>query len=102
MPQSSPRHFQRTWPGSCRSTRPGKRSDAVRVRVALLLIGIVGCSGLLLADDLSVEYDPAADFSTFKTFELRPGKVSSPRPELDNPIFIKKLGAAIRSTLLAK
>lgn len=71
-------------------------------RLAFLSIGVLLCSTLLLADDLSIEYDPAADFSTFKTFELRPGNVSSQRPELDNPIFIKKLGGAIRTALVAK
>ena len=57
---------------------------------------------LLLGDDLSVDFDPAADFSRFKTFAIRATTIDSPRPELDNPLFVKQLTTAIRTALSAR
>ena len=64
----------------------------------VLALGVV----CLSADDLSIQVDPQADFSRFKTFSIRDGKIDSPRPELDNPLFVKKLGTTIRDALKAK
>jgi len=63
---------------------------------------VVWCAVPVAGDDLSVQVDPRADFSTFRTFALRNGKINSPRPELDNPLFVKKLGTTIRAALTAK
>ena len=54
------------------------------------------------ADAFNIEFDARADFSTFKTFALRAGTVNSPRPELDNSLFVKKLGSAIRGAVREK
>ena len=56
----------------------------------------------LSADDLSVVVDPKADFSTFKTFTVRVGKIESSRPEIDNALFAKRLTKTIRAALTAK
>lgn len=74
----------------------------MRRRLGLMVIAVVVGSASVVGDDLSVQVDPGADFSAFKTFALREGKVHSPRPELDNPLFVKKLGTTIRTALTAK
>jgi hypothetical protein len=56
----------------------------------------------LSADDLSVMVDPKADFSRFKTFAVRVGKIESSRPEIDNVLFAKRLTKTIRTALMAK
>ena len=56
----------------------------------------------LSADDLSVMVDPKADFSKFKTFAVRVGKIESNRPEIDNVLFAKRLTKTIRTALMAK
>lgn len=63
---------------------------------------VLTCSVLVFADEATVDFDQHVDFSAFKTFALRPGTVASPRPELDNPLFVKELGAAIRAGLVAR
>jgi hypothetical protein len=65
-------------------------------------IGLVLLSAPVAGDELSVQVDPLADFSAFRTFALRTGKIDSPRPELDNSLFVKKLGTAIRAALTAR
>ncbi len=57
---------------------------------------------LAAADNLSVDFDPRADFSAFRTFAMRDAKVSSPRPELDNRLFVKMLSTRIRTSLAAR
>jgi hypothetical protein len=56
---------------------------------------------LLVADEMSVNFDPAVDFSQFKTFAVRMATIQSARPELDNPLFKKMLERAIESALAA-
>jgi hypothetical protein len=74
----------------------------VRWRFAVTLLVVASCAVPVAGDDLSIQVDPRADFSTFRTFALRNGKINSPRPELDNPLFVKKLGTTIRTALVAK
>jgi hypothetical protein len=71
-------------------------------RPSFLLIGLLLSTAVLAADDRTVLFDEDADFSTFKTFTLREGNIGSPRPELNNPITIKKITDAIRSALVTK
>ena len=72
------------------------------MRVTALSVGLILWSVLLLADDRSVTFDSHADFSTFKTFTVHEAKVTSSRPELSNPLFVKQIGDAIRAELTAK
>ena len=74
----------------------------MRRRLSAVVAGLVLSSVCLVADDLSVVVDPRADLSLFKTFVVRKGKIDSPRPELDNPLFVKKLTSVIRAALAAK
>ncbi len=73
------------------ATRPASACVALLLSVAVVS-----------ADDLSVQVDPKADFSVLATFAMRDGKIDSPRPELDNPLFAKKLVTTIRAALTAK
>ena len=59
-------------------------------------------AGLLALDDHSVQFDAQVDFSTFKTFSVRDGSLTSDRPEVNSPITAKKLTDVIRATLTAK
>lgn len=71
-------------------------------RLALIVVGLVLASAALAADDLSVQVDPRANLSLFKTFTIRHGTIGSDRPELDNPLFDKKLRTTIRLALTAR
>jgi Domain of unknown function (DUF4136) len=74
----------------------------VRLRTLALCVAVVAGSAAVRADDLSVTVAPGVDFSTFKTFTIRHGTIDSGRPELDNPLFVKKLGKTIRTALEAR
>jgi len=69
----------------------------------LALVGVLlGLTAVVLADESSVQADPTIDFSVLRTFSFRVQQVQSRREELDNPLFLKKLAAAIRRGLIAK
>ena len=71
----------------------------------LILVAILGAAAAsmpLAADEMSVQVDPKADFSKFQTFAMRDAAINSPRPELANTLFEKKLRNAIRAGLAAK
>ena len=69
----------------------------------LALAGVLlGLTGVILADESSVQADPTTDFSVLRTFSFRVQQVRSRREELDNPLFLKKLAAAIRGGLIAR
>ena len=76
-----------------------ERSDGMRWRLVAVGIALLFAHVSVAGDDLTVQVDPKADLSVFKTFTLRTGKITSPRPELDNPLFLKKLGSTIRAAL---
>lgn len=73
-----------------------------RRRLAAIALGAMVGSVLLLADDMSVNFDPDVDFSAFKTFKMRERMIESPRPELDNSLFLKMLERTIERTLRAR
>ncbi len=59
-------------------------------------------TAVLLADDHSVIFDEDVDFSIFKTFTMRAGRMTSERPELSFPAVMKTIGQAIRTSLTAR
>lgn len=75
-----------------------------RLTIAIwaICVSLMAGSVWLSADDLSVVVDPKADFSTFRTFAVRVGKIQSNRPEIDNALFAKRLTKTIRAALTAK
>ena len=74
----------------------------MRSFILVLLCALVATTVMVVADESSVQSDPTADFSALRTFAIRAQQVASRREELDNPIFLKKLAAAIRTSLVAK
>ena len=91
-------------PGARRETPlpVSEAEEAVISRLLVLLGMLLGLTGVLLADESSVQVDPTTDFSVLRTFSFRVQQVQSRREELDNPLFLKKLAAAIRRGLIAK
>jgi hypothetical protein len=71
-------------------------------RLAALGLVIVVSSVWVAADEMSVQVDPRATLSLFRTFALRAAEINSDRPELDNTLFVKKLGNTIRMALTAR
>jgi len=78
------------------SIRQNGKSSAAALAVLLL------CSGLLLADDQSIDFDGSVDFSRIKTFAFREGKALTNEPEINNTLFLKRLSKVIRAGLKAK
>ena len=70
--------------------------------VAPFCVALVLSSTLLVADDHTVLFDEDVDFSVFKTFVMRDGKVTSARPELSFPAVMKTLTGTIRGALTAR
>jgi len=66
--------------------------------IALCLFG----SFVLLAQQINIESDQAADFSQFKTFAIRSGQLNSKNPALNSDLVRKKLDADIQKALEAK
>ena len=75
------------------------------MRISRILVGLL-CNLLLTlslsADDHNVQFDKYSDFSMLKTFALNEGKISSPKPELNNSLIVQNVGDAIRTQLLQK
>jgi hypothetical protein len=71
----------------CSRNIPARRKTDVKKLLLALSASLFAFSVCLAADDLSVVVDPKADFSTFKTFAVRVGKIESKRPESDNVGF---------------
>ena len=74
----------------------------MRSPVNMLLCVMVATTVVAVADESSVQVDPTADFSALRTFAIRTQQVASRREELDNPIFLKKLAAVIRTSLIER
>ena len=70
--------------------------------LALIGAGLVMASVALAADEMSVQVDPRANLAELRTFTIRHGTIGSERPELDNPLFEKKLRTTIRVALTGK
>jgi hypothetical protein len=51
------------------------------------------------ADQRTIDADPATDFSAFRTFSLREGKLAARAPELNSPLTRKKIDEGIRAAL---
>jgi len=57
---------------------------------------------LVVAQKIEIESDPAVDFSKFKTFAIRDGRLNSQNPSLNNDLIRKRLEADIQKYLVAK
>jgi len=72
------------------------------VRAFAVIVALAVSSAILVADDHSVIFDEDVDFSTFKTFTMRKGRMTSDRPELNFPVVLEVLGGVIHKTLIGK
>lgn len=57
---------------------------------------------LAVAQKIEIESDPAVDFSKFKTFAIRDGRLNGKNPSLNNDLIRRRLDADIRKSLVAK
>ena len=73
-----------------------------RMRALLLLFVIVMSSAVLVADEHSITFDEHTEFAKLRTFTIRNGKCDSTRPELNNPLYLKKIADTIRNALTAR
>jgi hypothetical protein len=74
----------------------------IAARVAIITLVCLATAVTPAADEISVQIDPKADFSAFRTFSMRGARIDSPRPELANSLFEKKLRSAIRAALVER
>jgi hypothetical protein len=72
------------------------------MRFPTLASCLILSAAVLLADTQHINVDEQTDFSKIKTFHIREGKANTQKPELNNPLFLKTLGAAIRTELQKK
>lgn len=70
---------------------------AARCWIVLLLAGSLG-----FAQKVDTEFDESADFSIYKTFAWRQGRINSRLPALDNTLVEKKIRSLIEAQLTAK
>jgi hypothetical protein len=54
------------------------------------------------AQKIEIESDPAVDFSKFKTFGIREGRLNSKNPSLNSELIQKRIDADIQKFLTAK
>jgi hypothetical protein len=69
---------------------------ALSVLVSLLALSVAE------ADQRTIDSDPGADFSSFRTFRIREGAINSRSPELAGPLTRKKIEEGIRTALTTK
>jgi hypothetical protein len=70
-----------------------------RVASLLALLATVVCAGI----PVDVDYDPAADFSGYRTFAwLVPENPPTGHPALDNPLLAERIRSAIEGELRAR
>jgi hypothetical protein len=78
-----------------------ERND-VRLRTLLILLVLAIFPTVLVADEHSITFDEHTDFAKLRTFAIRNSRCDSTRPELNNPLYLKKLADTIRAALAAK
>ena len=76
------------------------RSSVLRA-VSILILGLLGAH-LTGAQKVTMEFDRTADFSNYKTFAIRDGRLNSPNPALSSPLVKKQIEADIQNDLTAK
>jgi hypothetical protein len=59
-------------------------------------------AGCVFAQKVTVEFDQAADFSKYKTFAIRDGRLNSRNPALNSELIRKQINADIERDLTAR
>ena len=72
------------------------------LQTACLLLLALSAVPTTFAQTVSVESDESVDFTKFKTFAIRDGKLSSRSPALNSELTKKRIAAEIERALTAK
>jgi hypothetical protein len=67
-----------------------------------VLILMLLATGSVFAQKVTVEFDDAANFSTYKTFTIREGQLNSKDPALNSELIRKRISADIERALTAR
>jgi hypothetical protein len=68
---------------------------------AWLALGLLAAPGAR-AQKITMEFDQSIDFSKYKTFAIREGRLNSGNPALNSPLVKKQIEADIQNDLTAK
>jgi hypothetical protein len=68
---------------------------------ALLVVGLLAVHGAR-AQKITMEFDQTIDFSKYKTFAIRDGRLNSANPALNSDLVKKQIEADIQNHLTAK
>mgnify|MGYP001598322636 CR=1 FL=1 len=71
-------------------------------KLSLLFTAALLWGSAARAQKIHTEFDEAADFSKYKTFAIRDGRIRTKQPALDNSLVEKKLKNALAAQLTAK
>jgi hypothetical protein len=86
---------------NCYRNIPGEKSrSSLRILSALVLVTLL--SGVLVADEHHIVFDEHTEFSKFRTFAIRNSKSDSVLPEINNPLYLKRIADTIRIALSAR
>jgi hypothetical protein len=69
--------------------------------LALLLLGLLAAPGAR-AQKITMEFDQSIDFSKYKTFTIREGRLNSSNPALSSELVKKQIEIDIQNDLTAK
>jgi hypothetical protein len=84
------------------SRKRSQRSAASKLQgLALLALGLLFAQGAR-AQKITMEFDQTIDFSKYKTFAIREGRLNSGNPALNSPLVKKQIEADIQNDLTAK
>jgi hypothetical protein len=67
-----------------------------------VLIFMLLATGSVFAQKVTVEFDEAANFSTYKTFTIREGQLNSKDPALNSELIRKRISSDIERGLTAR
>ena len=67
----------------------------------MFLLTLLAALGAM-AQHITMEFDPAADFSRYRTFSIQDGQLNSKNPALNSELVKKRIEAAIERDLTAK
>jgi len=67
----------------------------------LILLGLLAVAGAF-AQKVEIEFDQSVDFSKFKTFTIRDGRLNSKNPSLNSELVRKRIDADIEKYLEAR
>jgi Domain of unknown function (DUF4136) len=76
------------------------KSSVLRA-LAILILGLLAAHGAR-AQKVTMEFDRTSDFSRYKTFAIRDGRLNSGNPALNSPLVKKQIEADIQNDLTAK